>query len=216
MDSLVNSHSQPFVVIDNEYRIMAVNSAYEQRYGDSGDTFIGRKCFEVSHGKTHPCGQEGEECPHARVYSQGQATTCSHLHMDGDKRMHQVKVSAFPLRGSDGELYLGECIEELLPMKDNVSSGARMVGDTPAFLACVEQLRIASSSDAPVLLQGETGTGKELAAESIHKHSPRKLKRTFEEPRRRSGGTGSTASWTTCGWPWSGRSRRRNPSSGCA
>jgi len=176
LESLVNSHSQPFVVVDNDYRIMAVNSAYEQRYGESGETFIGRKCYEVSHGKTQPCDQEGEECPHTRVYSQGLATTCSHLHMDGDKRMHQVKVSAFPLRGSDGQLYLGECIEELLPLKDDVSSGARMVGDTPAFLACVEQLRIASSSDAPVLLQGETGTGKELAAEYIHQHSPRNLK----------------------------------------
>jgi DNA-binding NtrC family response regulator len=87
--------------------------------------------------------------------------------------MHQVKVSAYPLQGSNGELYMGECIEEIAVPDEKVIGGERMVGETPTFLACVNQLNIAASSDAPALLQGETGTGKELAAEYIHKHSSR-------------------------------------------
>jgi DNA-binding NtrC family response regulator len=49
-----------------------------------------------------------------------------------------------------------------------------MIGQSPAFRA-VEQLiaRIAVYS-APVLIQGETGTGKELAARAIHYASPRR------------------------------------------
>ena len=33
LTSLVESHDKPFVVIDRNYRILAVNSAYEQVYG---------------------------------------------------------------------------------------------------------------------------------------------------------------------------------------
>jgi transcriptional regulator with PAS, ATPase and Fis domain len=87
--------------------------------------------------------------------------------------MHQVKVTAYPLRGANGELYMGECIEEIDTPESLLTGKERMVGSTPAFLACMKQLEIASSSDAPVLLQGETGTGKELAAEYIHNHSLR-------------------------------------------
>jgi transcriptional regulator of acetoin/glycerol metabolism len=50
---------------------------------------------------------------------------------------------------------------------------ARMVGASPAYRPMVEQLQLAARSDAPVLLDGETGTGKDLAANYIHQHSQR-------------------------------------------
>ena len=42
--SLVNSHEKPFVVIDKNYRILAVNKAYEQAYGASSDSAVGQMC----------------------------------------------------------------------------------------------------------------------------------------------------------------------------
>ena len=176
LNSLVNSHEKPFVVIDKNYRIMAVNKAYEQHYSATSETAVGKRCYQVSHGKNQPCSVEGEECPHEYVFNKGEAKICAHIHCDSEHRMHQVKVSAFPLKGSNNELFLGECIEEILPDIKNQCGTDRMVGESAEFTACIDQLNIAAGSEAPVLLQGETGTGKELAAEFIHVHSARKMK----------------------------------------
>lgn len=48
-----------------------------------------------------------------------------------------------------------------------------LIGHSPAFKQCLEQLIQVAPSKATVLLQGETGTGKELAAQLIHQNSPR-------------------------------------------
>jgi DNA-binding NtrC family response regulator len=43
-----------------------------------------------------------------------------------------------------------------------------VVGRSPAFTQCIKLIRRIAGSDATVLIQGETGTGKELAARAIH------------------------------------------------
>ena len=49
-----------------------------------------------------------------------------------------------------------------------------IVGNSPAIQKVLEQVRIVASTDATVLLHGETGTGKELIARAIHKFSYRR------------------------------------------
>ena len=87
--------------------------------------------------------------------------------------MCQVRVTAYPLIGSNGELYMGELIQEISGPEDRRLDGKRMVGCTPPFMACMDQLKMVAAAHAPVLLQGETGTGKELAASYIHRNSSR-------------------------------------------
>ncbi len=48
-----------------------------------------------------------------------------------------------------------------------------MIGRCPAMRALWRALRRAALSQAPVFVAGETGTGKELAAQAIHRHSAR-------------------------------------------
>ena len=49
-----------------------------------------------------------------------------------------------------------------------------MIGRSPAFLQALALIERMARYDAPVLIQGETGTGKELAARAIHYLSARR------------------------------------------
>jgi two-component system, NtrC family, response regulator HydG len=51
-----------------------------------------------------------------------------------------------------------------------------VVGDSPQMRDVIERLKRIAPTNASVLIQGETGTGKELVAQSIHQNSPRKNK----------------------------------------
>lgn len=51
-----------------------------------------------------------------------------------------------------------------------------VIGSSPQMLTLVDRLKRIAPTDATVLIQGETGTGKELVAQAIHQNSPRKAK----------------------------------------
>jgi DNA-binding NtrC family response regulator len=54
----------------------------------------------------------------------------------------------------------------------NVHFGC-LIGESPAMQAVYEQIEKVARTQSPVLILGETGTGKELVAESIHRASER-------------------------------------------
>jgi DNA-binding NtrC family response regulator len=49
-----------------------------------------------------------------------------------------------------------------------------MIGQSPAFAKITQLIEKIAGCDAPVLIEGETGTGKELAARAIHDSSARR------------------------------------------
>ncbi len=53
------------------------------------------------------------------------------------------------------------------------AGGGGLLGDSPALRAAIDRLRRLAASDLPVLVLGENGTGKELAARMLHEASPR-------------------------------------------
>ena len=64
-----------------------------------------------------------------------------------------------------------EAVEDL-PLAQDLP-GWGLVGHSPLMQALLHQLQKAAQVDADVLIVGETGTGKELVAESIHRSSAR-------------------------------------------
>jgi len=51
---------------------------------------------------------------------------------------------------------------------------AQLIGRSPAFRRMLKEIEKVAASDATVLIQGESGSGKELVARSLHAGSPRR------------------------------------------
>ncbi|WP_372738051.1 sigma-54-dependent Fis family transcriptional regulator [Neptunomonas sp.] len=49
---------------------------------------------------------------------------------------------------------------------------SRLVGDSPLFVKCIQQAARLAKAPIPILLQGETGVGKELFANAMHEMNP--------------------------------------------
>jgi formate hydrogenlyase transcriptional activator len=60
---------------------------------------------------------------------------------------------------------------------DDTSAFSGLIGSSPNFLTVIEQLRTVAPVDCAVLIQGETGTGKEVVARAIHDASARRRQR---------------------------------------
>jgi formate hydrogenlyase transcriptional activator len=52
-----------------------------------------------------------------------------------------------------------------------------LIGHSPKFRALLDEINVVAPVDCAVLVQGETGTGKEVVAQAIHEASPRRQNR---------------------------------------
>jgi transcriptional regulator with GAF, ATPase, and Fis domain len=52
-----------------------------------------------------------------------------------------------------------------------------LIGSSVSFRAVLDEMNIVATTDSAVLVQGETGTGKEMIAQAIHLASPRRQNR---------------------------------------
>src|SRR5438445_2926798 len=80
---------------------------------------------------------------------------------------------------SDGFVMILRSIERVQKLVNRMTGArarltfANVVGESPALQEALRLARLASKSNSTVLLQGETGTGKEIFAQSIHNGSAR-------------------------------------------
>jgi DNA-binding NtrC family response regulator len=95
-----------------------------------------------------------------------------HLHHTPAGEAYE-SIELSPIAGADGAIaYFVEKLQPL-PVARGLGGTHRLVGRSPAFLRLMDLVARVAPSSAAVLLQGESGSGKELVAQAIHDASPR-------------------------------------------
>jgi two-component system response regulator AtoC len=170
-EQIINILPDPFVVIDRSYKIIAANRNYLKHYGYSTPSdVVGRFCYEVSHHVDAPCSQHGEHCPLETVFESGQPTQVMHVHYHDGEEEH-VQLHSNPLFDADGKvMYVGEYI---YPVHKPNAEGSILIGRSRPMLRLTSLLQRVAPTQTSVLLQGESGVGKENVAEYIHQYSTR-------------------------------------------
>ena len=176
IESLINAQESSAVVIDKHYRIVAANRAYCDAYRVDVDAIVGRRCHDISHHSPVPCHQNGEDCPHKAVLATHDPVEVMHTHFDHANRPARVRIKAYPIDTANGDRLVLETIHPVASPINLTCEEMRMVGHAPVFVQCVETMGLVAKSCIPVLLYGETGVGKEMAARYIHEQSARRAK----------------------------------------
>jgi DNA-binding NtrC family response regulator len=64
-------------------------------------------------------------------------------------------------------------LEEARKLVASREAGAPVIGHTPSMVQLIERINTVAQSEAPVLIAGESGTGKKLVAHTLHARGPR-------------------------------------------
>ncbi|MEY4754846.1 MAG: hypothetical protein RJA44_2521, partial [Pseudomonadota bacterium] len=162
----------PSMVLDNDYNILAANTAYLRQFGISDRSPVGRKCYQVSHRYELPCDQAGEHCPMQKARSSRGPDRVLHIHHTPRGQEH-VDVELRPIVDAGGAVQA--FVERLHTVRSASvrASGEGLVGHSAPFTQALAAVQRVAPSMLPVLLQGESGSGKELFARAVHESSER-------------------------------------------
>jgi len=176
---ILESISDGVFTVDHEWCIMSFNRAAEKITGIPRHEAIGRRCWEVF--RSNMCE---EDCALKRTMEEGTSLTSSSTYIvRSDKKRIPISVSTAPLIGSNGDVLGGvetfrdrSVVEALRKCLDGRFQIGDIVSRSDAMHKILAILPMVAESGSTVLLEGETGTGKELLARAIHEASPRKDK----------------------------------------
>ena len=171
LTSFLETQPEPHILCDRNYRIVAANAAYRARCR-LGARVVGQTCYGVSHRYSEPCDRNGDTCPLADSLRSGRRETAVHQHHRATGEVLE-SIDVSPVRDGRGEIaYFIERLEELSPARALAHSQG-LIGASPRFTRMLDEIARVAPSNAAVLLQGETGAGKELAAKAIYDLSRR-------------------------------------------
>ncbi len=170
-EQIIDILPDPFVIIDRNYQIIAANKKYLKHYDiDSAADVVGKHCYAISHHVDAPCSQHGEHCPLENVFKTGESTQVMHMHYDQNNREEYVQLNSNPIFDADGKvLYVGEYIYPI----NTLQQDSLLIGRSIPMLRMISMLQRVAPTQTSVLLQGESGVGKECVANYIHQFSTR-------------------------------------------
>jgi PAS domain S-box-containing protein len=161
--------------VDLDWRITSFNRAAERITGISRAEAIGRPCFEVFRADVCESG-----CVLRRTIETQLPISNMPVHVyRADKKRIPISVSTSILQDEDGRIMGGvetfqdlSAIRELQKALRQEHSFDDIVSNTPKMLRIFSLLPQVAESSSTVLIEGASGTGKELVARAIHNHSP--------------------------------------------
>jgi len=196
LDSFWQQVSEPTFWLSPDFRLIWVNRAWEELTGHTVEMVMGLVC--QAHGPTRTGDLEGlggSFYPPPEVTA-GQSATVRTLiiHASGERRWRRIEfrpfhdengalLGIFGLVGpNDFPSQLPEAPSqrlrvELLEVRDRALSRFgfdTLIGTGPAHRRLLEQVSMAAASSSPILVIGESGTGKRLVARTIHQQSNRR------------------------------------------
>jgi PAS domain S-box-containing protein len=179
-DPILDSINEGVFSVDRDWRITAFNRAAERITGVRKQDALGRVCSDVF--RASICE---EACALRRTFTSGKAimgATADIISVTG-KRI-PIRISTALLRGEDGAVVGGvetfqdlSHVEQLRKELEARYTFEDIVGRSPAMRKVFEILPDIAASNSTVLIEGASGTGKELFARAIHNLTPRKKKR---------------------------------------
>jgi DNA-binding NtrC family response regulator len=99
---------------------------------------------------------------------------------DSSNTIEAIRLGAFdhltkPIGRADLQQVLTEALKksQVAPGGDFLPSGDGLIGFSPGMREVQKRIGIAASGEVTVLIEGETGTGKELVARAIHRFGDR-------------------------------------------
>lgn len=104
LDKILNGMFEGVMVIDCNHQILDVNTCFLKQNNISREEVIGRKCFEVTHGRTQPCNGNDSMCPLQDVLNLKVPAKVEHVHHTSEGKELLVEIFCFPIQAYNGEI----------------------------------------------------------------------------------------------------------------
>jgi PAS domain S-box-containing protein len=175
--TIVESVSEGVLTIDLDKQVTYLNPAAEAMTGFTAREAIGQKCFDIL--RADVCERM---CPFDGIHAGGEPYFQERAFIINKSATQlPVAISISPLRDERGKMIgavetirdLSE-LEELRRQATRTYTDEDIVGNHPRMREILSFLPDIAESESPVLIEGPTGSGKELIARAIHQLSPRK------------------------------------------
>ena len=180
MGTALNVLKEAVFVYDEKMVIKRFNRAAEKITGFSKDEVIGKKCVTLF--KTNICLGNCDLCMVAKKSQDLIRFESAFYRKDAQKRFGEFNVGLLK-KDAKGQLEVLVSltdITEIVELRDALKERAsfhKIIGQSLPMKELYQNVKNTAYFDSTVLLQGETGTGKELIVEAIHFESLRHKKK---------------------------------------
>ncbi|GBC63894.1 sigma-54-dependent Fis family transcriptional re gulator [Desulfonema ishimotonii] len=163
------------LLLDTRRRGILVNRSLQALTGLSPENVAGIPCYHLL--RSRICVTR---CPALGMLPDDEAVCTESDLISRDRNLIPIRMTLGPLKGPDGRIVgFLESVEDLRPIREidarvhQAYRFADIIGRSPRMERLFKMLPVIAQSDSSVLITGETGTGKDMVAEAVHRASER-------------------------------------------